>query len=217
MFSGSSTEAYSLNVAQPGAECGNQMAVGSGPRKLEVSPFVRIVPPSALIVSPFALHRFCVHRGRVHLRRVTESKDPREGPTQFAAERVHLLADTGASIRFTIKRVDGYLHADAYGRKTAEDTRRFLQAVADEALKSGVDRVLISVHASRPIFRVQQFGLSEFLETVASRPAHRIAIVADSFEGRLAQQYVVRIARERGLNIASFRSEEAAARWIQRA
>lgn len=88
--------------------------------------------------------------------------------------------------------------------------------MATEAEKSGIDRVLISVHSSRPIFRVQQYGLSEFLQMVASRPAHRIAAVADSFEGRLAQQYVVRIARARGLNVRSFSSEEAAAAWLQR-
>ena len=117
---------------------------------------------------------------------------------------------------FTIERVDTYLRADVYGRETAEETKRFLQAVASEALKSGVDRVLISSHSSRPIYRVQQYGLAEFLETVASRPAHRIAIVADSFESKLAQQYVVRIARARGLNVRSFSTEEAAAAWLQR-
>jgi len=117
---------------------------------------------------------------------------------------------------FTLEHVDSYLRADVYGRETAEETRRFLQAVSDEALKRKVDRVLICVHSSRPIFRVQQFGLAEFLETAASRPAHRIATVADSFEGQLAQQYVARIARGRGLKVRSFSSEEAAAAWLQR-
>ena len=132
------------------------------------------------------------------------------------ADRPQSPARADASMWFTVKQVDNYLRGDVYGRETAEDTQRFLQAVATEAEKSGVDRVLISVHSSRPIFRVQQYGLSEFLQTVASRPAHRIAAVADSFEGRLAQQYVMRIARARGLNVRSFSSEEAAAAWLQR-
>ena len=131
-------------------------------------------------------------------------------------DRPQWPAGADVSMWFTVQQVDNYLRADVYGRETAEETRRFLQAVAGEAQKSGVDRVLISVHSSRPIFRVQQYGLSEFLETVASRPAHRIALVADSFEGRLAQQYAVRIARARGLNVRSFSSEEAAAAWLQR-
>jgi hypothetical protein len=132
------------------------------------------------------------------------------------ADRPQWPAGADASMWFTVKQVDNYLRGDVYGRETAEETQRFLQAVATEAEKSGVDRVLISVHSSRPIFRVQQYGLSEFLQTVASRPAHRIAAVADSFEGRLAQQYVMRIARARGLNVRSFSSEEAAAAWLQR-
>ena len=117
---------------------------------------------------------------------------------------------------FTLEHVENYLRADVYGRQTTEETRRFLQAVATEARRSEVDRVLLSVHSSRPIYRVQKYGLAEFLETIASRPAHRIATVADSFESQLAQQYVVRIARARGLNVRSFSSEEAAAAWLQR-
>ena len=132
------------------------------------------------------------------------------------ADRPQWPAGADVSMWFTVQHVDNYLRADVYGRETAEETRRFLEAVAGEAQKSGVDRVLISVHSSRPIFRVQQYGLAEFLEVVASRPAHRIALVADSFEGRLAQQYAVRIARARGLNVRSFSSEEAAAAWLQR-
>jgi len=143
---------------------------------------------------------------------VAESKEPVQGPV----DDWQFLARAGVSMWFTIERVDTYLRADVYGRETAEETKRFLQAVASEALKSGVDRVLISSHSSRPIYRVQQYGLAEFLETVASRPAHRIAIVADSFESKLAQQYVVRIARARGLNVRSFSTEEAAAAWLQR-
>ena len=143
---------------------------------------------------------------------MAESKEP----PQRLADEGHFLAGAGASMWFTIEHVERYLRADVYGRETAEETKRFLQSVAAEALKSGVDRVLISVHSSRPIYRVQKFGLTEFLETVASRPGHRIATVADSFEGQLAQQYVVRIARARGLNVRSFGSDEAAAAWLQR-
>jgi hypothetical protein len=118
-------------------------------------------------------------------------------------------------MRFTVEHAEDYLRGDLYGRETAEETRQFLQAVAAEALDSAVDRVLISVHSSRPIFRVQSFGLRDFFETIASRPAHRIAAVSDSYEGRLAQQYVVTLARLRGLNVRSFRSEAEAIAWLQ--
>jgi hypothetical protein len=121
----------------------------------------------------------------------------------------------GSSMRFSISHVGNYLRGDLYQRKTAEETREFLQAVAAAALENGVDRVLISVHASRPIFRVQQLDLPQLFATIASRPAHRVATVADTFEGRLAQQYVVMLARQRGLNVRSFRAEGDAIAWLQ--
>ena len=72
-----------------------------------------------------------------------------------------------------------------------------------------------SVHASSAVFRVQKLGLPELFETAASRPTHRIATVSDSYEGRLAQQYVVTLARQRGLNARSFRSELEAVAWLE--
>lgn len=118
-------------------------------------------------------------------------------------------------MRFTVQLIDNYVRGDLYDRETAEETRQFLQAVAAEVLKTGIDRVLISVHSSRPIFRVEQYGLSQFFEGTASRPAHRVAAVSDSFEGQLAQQYVVRLARQRKLNVRSFSSEDAAIAWLR--
>ena len=118
-------------------------------------------------------------------------------------------------MRFTVQHRDGYLRGDLYHRETAEETRQFLQALATEALKSGVDRVLISVHASRTVFRAERWGLSDFLNVVASRPVHRIAAVADNYEGHLGQQYVAMLARLRGLNVRSFSSEAEAIVWLR--
>jgi len=40
-------------------------------------------------------------------------------------------------------------------------------------------------------------------------------MLADSYEGRLAQQYVVTLARQRGLNVRCFRSEGDAIAWLR--
>lgn len=120
-------------------------------------------------------------------------------------------------MRFTLTHVDGCLRADLYERETAEETRRFLEALAQEALAAGCDRVLIANHSTRAIFRVQKFGLPRMLELVASRPAHRIALVADRMEVRMAQQYVVTLARLKGLNVKSFGTERQALAWLKRA
>jgi hypothetical protein len=146
---------------------------------------------------------------------VTASKRPQGPPSEDLRDGARSPAEPGGSMRFTIRRVGNYMRGDLYGRRTAEETREFLQAVASEALAASVDRVLISVHASRPIFRVQQLGLPEFFETITSRPAHRVAMLSDSYEGRLAQQYVVTLARQRGLNVRSFKSEGDAIAWLQ--
>ena len=146
---------------------------------------------------------------------MTASRPPQGLPSEDLRDGTRSPVQPAGSMRFTIRRVGNYMRADLYERRTADETREFLQALATEALGASVDRVLISVHASRPIFRVQRLGLPELFESIASRPAHRVAAVADSYEGRLAQQYVVTLARQRGLNVRSFRSEGDAIAWLQ--
>ena len=118
-------------------------------------------------------------------------------------------------MRFTITEAALYLRGDLYERTTVEETKRFLDALAKEALRRGMDQVLISVHSSTAIFRTQQFGLPALMDLVASRPAHRIALVADTWEVQLAQQYVAMLARLRGLTVRSFRDDGEALAWLR--
>ena len=118
-------------------------------------------------------------------------------------------------MRFVINQADGYLRGDLYERRTAEETREFLLAMAQAARTSRASRALISVHASQPVFRVQQYGLPEFLAILASRPDHRVAIVADDMAGRLCQQYVVTLAKLSNLNVESFTDERRAIAWLR--
>src|SRR6478735_5039665 len=71
--------------------------------------------------------RRCASRLPAH---VTESTDPQEGPMHGLADRPQWPAGADVSMWFTVQHVDNYLRADVYGRETAEETRRFLQAVA---------------------------------------------------------------------------------------
>jgi hypothetical protein len=118
-------------------------------------------------------------------------------------------------MRFTVTHVEDYVRGDLYERVTGEETDQFIRAVAADALESGRDRVLISVHTSRAIFRVDQFRLPEHMDVVASRPAHRIALVADDFEVRLAHQYIATLARLKGLNVQTFDTEAHAIAWLK--
>lgn len=120
-------------------------------------------------------------------------------------------------MRFTIRAGLNYVRDDLYERKTVEETRRFLHALANEALRRDMDRVLISVHSSSAVFRTQQFGLPAFLDLLASRPGHRIALVADTWEVQLAHQYVAMLARLRHLTVRSFRNDTEAFGWLRSA
>jgi len=109
----------------------------------------------------------------------------------------------------------GYVKVNLYNRQTVEETREALAAVAAEARKHGCSQILISVHGSRPIFKVEQSGILDCFKEFGDMPRYRIALTADSEEVRLSQQYVESVAQRAGLNVRSFPSEQAALTWFQ--
>ena len=104
----------------------------------------------------------------------------------------------------------GYLRVDLFNRETAEETRDALAAIAAEARKHACSQILISVHASRPIFKVEQYGLPDYF-----RELGRIALTGDSAELRISQQYIESLARRNGINVRSFPNEQAALYWFK--
>src|SRR5467141_5277147 len=104
----------------------------------------------------------------------------------------------------------GYLRADLFNRETAEETRAALAAIAAEARKHKCSQILISVHASRPIFKVEQYGLPDYFKELG-----RIALTGDSAELRISQQYIESLARRNGINVRSFPNEQAALHWFK--
>lgn len=118
------------------------------------------------------------------------------------------------AMRYRIAVEPVYLRADLFSRRTAAETREFLNAVAAECIRHQRWRVLISVHASMPIFTVEKYGFSSFLE-IAARYAERIALLADSLEIRFAHEYAAMLARMRGINVRTFRDEAAAIEWLK--
>src|SRR6266849_7072964 len=104
----------------------------------------------------------------------------------------------------------GYLRVDLFNRETAEETRDALAAIAAEARKHRCSQILISVHASRSIFKVEQYGLPDYF-----RELGRIALTGDSSELRISQQYIESLARQNGINVRSFPNEQAALYWFK--
>ena len=104
---------------------------------------------------------------------------------------------------------------DMFTQHAAEETRNALAAVAAEARKRGCEQILISIHGSRPVFRVERSGLLECFKVFGEMSRYRIALTGDSEELRLSQQYVESIARQHGINIRSFPSQETALAWFK--
>jgi len=109
----------------------------------------------------------------------------------------------------------GYLKADLFSLQTPEEARDALAATAAEARKHACSKILISVHASRPLFKVEQYGFPDYFREFGKILECRIALTGDSNELRLSQQYVEFHARRRGVNVRSFPDEEAALSWFR--
>jgi len=118
-------------------------------------------------------------------------------------------------MRYEITVEPDYLKADLFDRKTSEETREFLVAVAAEARKHKCPKILISVHTSRAIFKVEQYGILDYFRQLQEIPKHRIAMTGDSEEIRISQEYIESLARSHAINVRSFRSEQAAFNWFK--
>jgi hypothetical protein len=116
-------------------------------------------------------------------------------------------------MRYRITVEPDYVSAELFDRKTAEETRAFLAAVAAECRRHQLPRVLISVQSSRPIFSVEKYGLSSFVE-LAVKFSGKIAVLGDSAESRIAQEYGAMLARLRGANVRTFRDKATAIGWL---
>jgi len=108
----------------------------------------------------------------------------------------------------------GYLRAELFERETVEETRAFLDAVIRDNAIHRRSRVLILVRASKSIFQVVAHGLMECFEELSATVPGQIALVGDTRDLRLSHEYIEVIARQRGLNVRSFRDEPAALAWL---
>jgi hypothetical protein len=107
----------------------------------------------------------------------------------------------------------GYLKADLFNRQTVEETRDALVTITAEARKHKCLQILIAVHASRPIFKIEQSGVLDYFKELGDR--YRVALTADSNELRLAQQYIESVARRSQMNVRSFPTQQAALDWFK--
>jgi len=108
----------------------------------------------------------------------------------------------------------GYLRAELFNRQTVDETRQFLEATLAAAIEHRLPLVLIRVRNSVPIFTVERYGLSDYLE-LAFKSRYRIALVGDTVELRIAHQYIATMARMRGVRLRAFADEAGAIAWLR--
>ena len=118
-------------------------------------------------------------------------------------------------MRYQFTLVHDCLRAEMVGRETVEETQDFIAAVADEARRAATPRILVCVRRSRPIFRVEQYRISQQFRALAANPAMRVALLADTDELRAAHGYIEVLAHQQGANVRAFRDEAAALDWLK--
>lgn len=106
------------------------------------------------------------------------------------------------------------LRAELFDRESVEETRSFLRAAVRENAKHRCTRILILVRSSKPIFQVEPHRLVEYFEELSGASPHKIALVGDTADLHMSHEYIELIARQRGLNVCSFREEAAALPWL---
>ena len=116
-------------------------------------------------------------------------------------------------MHYTFKQAPGLLRAELFGRQTPEETHEFVEALLAEAQKLSLTRVLAWVRNSRPIFKVEQYNITDKLRRMAARGL-RVALLADSDEVRASHQYIEVLAGQHGASLRAFRDEARALRWL---
>lgn len=118
-------------------------------------------------------------------------------------------------MRYTIEVLPGYLKAEMLERESAAETVEFVDALVEAVRSNGVSRVLISTRKSRPVFKVEDWKLSEALGRVMSIPGLRVAFVSDTREIAMSQEYIALLGQQRGLQFRAFGTQEqAAVAWL---
>jgi hypothetical protein len=107
------------------------------------------------------------------------------------------------------------LKAELIGRESVAETQEFIRLMGEEARHARLPRILVSVSRSRPIFRVEQYRISEYFKQLAANREVRVALLADSEDLRAAHQYIELLARQQGANLRAFADEAAALAWLR--
>ena len=118
-------------------------------------------------------------------------------------------------MHYRFQHAQDHLRAELFGRQTVEETLQFIAALVAAAREHSAARILIWVRNSRPIFKVEQYKLSEQFKQLAAVKDARVALLADSDEVRASHQYIEVLAGQQGARVRAFREEVRALSWLR--
>ena|SRR5215467_9702425 len=107
-----------------------------------------------------------------------------------------------------------YVRAELFNRETLEETQKFLDDTVAAMAEHGGSRLLIYIVNAKPIFAVEKYGFSRYLD-VALKAGYKIALVGSSRDLRIAHQYYAMLAQQRGVNLRAFPDEVDALAWLR--
>ena len=116
-------------------------------------------------------------------------------------------------MHYTFKQTQDHLRAELFGRQTVEETLKFVDALVEQARANSASRFLVWVRNSRPIFKVDQYRISDSFKQLAGRNL-RVALLADSEEVRASHQYIEVLATQQGAKVRAFSDEPRALNWL---
>ena len=108
----------------------------------------------------------------------------------------------------------GYLSILVEDREGIADAKEAVQQIMQALETADTPRALIVVRRATPIFKVEEYQLSDAILRAAGIPGVRIALVADTAELFASHEYVELLCRQKDLDAKAFRSESDALRWL---
>ena len=117
-------------------------------------------------------------------------------------------------MRFTIELRGDHLAATLHGRETGAEMREFLIAVHAACGQHRCPRILMSIRASRPVFKPEDYGIATYVNELVT-PKCQVALVGDTPEFNAAHEYIEMCARQQNMNVRAFVDEAAALRWLR--
>jgi len=117
-------------------------------------------------------------------------------------------------MRYSIELRGDHLLASLQGRETGEQMREFLVAVHAACGQHRCPRILMSIRASRPVFKPEEYGLASYVRELVTDKC-QIALVGDTRELNTAHEYIEVCARQQSMKVRAFHDEPAALRWLR--